>query len=143
MTVTVDLEGFAMGEGTDYHINESGIRGIFGTPGIRTNDVSKGHADGTVVGYDYYDARLITIPVTVVGSTASACIAKLETLRDEWALATDLALLTLEINLWGDTYAWEGRPRAVTEDSLDKLASGIAEVTCEFYVPDPTVVDPS
>lgn len=137
MSVVVDLEGFRMGAGTVYEVSESGIGGLLGSPSIKTSDVSRGHRDGSVAGYDYYDARLITIPVTVTGTTPQACLLATEDLFDAWAPSNTNLLLT--ITLWGYTYRMYGRPREVSEDSVKNLKAGIVEMTCMFYVPDPSL----
>lgn len=148
MSVSIDLEGFTMGDGTSYEVRPDGIQGLLGTPEVRTNDVTKGHQDGAVAGHDYYEPRLVTIPVTVLGDTsapnvAADCLRKLEELVEAWEIVDGLDSLTLRIHLWERAYVVAGRPRPVVEDNLANVASGVAEVTCEFWCPDPTVVTTS
>lgn len=143
MSVTVNLEGFLMGADTAYEVKPEGIGGLIGSASMRTNDVSRGHDDGVVAGYDYYDARLVTIPVTVLGDDAADCLDKVAALRIAWSRVDDLSLLTLVIGLWGQEYTLEGRPREVTEDSVANLKSGKVELTCEFLAPDPHILGPS
>lgn len=143
MSVVVNLEGFVMGAGTAYEVKPEGIAGIIGSPSMRTSDVDRGHDDGVVAGFDYYDARLVTIPVTVLGDDAADCLDKVAALRIAWSRVDDLSLLTLVIGLWGQEYTLEGRPREVTEDSVANLKSGKVELTCEFLAPDPHILGPS
>lgn len=148
MSVSIDLDGFEMGDGTSYQVRPDGIEGLLGSPPVRTSDVPKGHQDGSVAGFDYYDARLLTIPVTVLGdlaapNVAADCLRKLEELTEAWEIVDDLTDLQLRIELWGRSYVVAGRPRGVLEDNLANVKAGTAEVTCEFFVPDPAVVTSS
>lgn len=143
MSVVVNLEGFVMGAGTAYEVKPEGIGGILGSPSMRTNDVDRGHDDGVVAGFDYYDARLITIPLTVIGDDAADCLSKVGALRVGWSRVEGLDELTLVVSLWGEDYTFVGRPREVTEDSIANLKSGKVELTCEFLAPDPNGLGPS
>lgn len=137
MSVTVILDGFTMGSGTDYEVRAEGIQGVLGSPPVRSNDVTRGHADGSVAGYDYLDARLISIPVTVIGDTAADCRANIEALVAAWAPNDGLTTSSLTVTVWGKQYVFTVRPRGAFEDNLADLASGVALMTCEAFCPDP------
>jgi hypothetical protein len=148
VSVSVELDGFLMGDGTSYEVAAEGVAGLLGSPEVKTNDVDRGHADGAFAGLDFYGPRLITIPVSVLGdvtapSIAADCLRKLEELTEAWAIVDDLSTLTLRVELWGRSYVVEGRPRPVSEDDLSNVKSGVALVTCEFFCPSPTVVTSS
>lgn len=140
MTVAVDLDGFSMGAGTAYEVRPEGIQGVLGAPTIRTSDVARGHADGAVAGFDYYDGRLITIPVTVLGDTPADCREKIQALTAAWDIVSDLSTVQLTIHLWGEVYSFPVRPRGAHEDDLSSMASGVAFFTCEAFAPDPDPV---
>lgn len=148
MSVSIDLDGFEMGEGTSYEVKPEGIEGLLGSPTVRTTDAPRGHQDGDVAGYDHYDARLVTIPVSVMGDAnspdvAADCLRKLEELVEAWEIVDNLDLLQLRVILWGRSYVLAGRPREVQEDDRSNLKSGLVEVTCVFYAPSPQAVTTS
>lgn len=134
MTVTVDLDGFLI-DGTDYVVEAEGIEGLWGLPPVRTpGDLARGHADGTVFGYDYLEHRIITIPVVIRADTPADCITLIRALEAAWAPAEGLDDdRTLTIDAWGETSVFTGRPRGCEVVATD-LPDGAADALLIFHV---------
>lgn len=106
---TVDLEGFTVGEGTNYWL-AGPVTGL-GHPGLRTGDVPRGHQDGSVGANDYFAARIISVPVGFSATTVAATMTLADALLDAWVPSDSDLTLTVALGP-GVSFVFEGRPGA-------------------------------
>lgn len=137
---TITLDGFTIGAGTDYHVDPKGIDGL-GHPALRTGDVPRGHADGSVGANDYLVARLITVPVTILGDDPDDTWTKVQALLDAWE-PSDLDL-DLDIQITSTiALSFSGRPGAegqspVELDLADLYHGSVIRALLTFRALDP------
>jgi hypothetical protein len=130
--------------GADPYFIEGPIGGL-GVPGLRTNDVIRGHQDGSVGANDYIDVRVIDVPVVIVGDDVDDCLANIAALVTAWQpVDTDVALAVKLSDTV--TYSYTGRPGAAGQPpvdlDLDMLYKGnLARATLLFRVLDVSDLD--
>lgn len=129
--ITVTIDGWEIP-----HTVEA-VDGVLGDPELKTSDVARGHADGSVLGDTYRSARVVTIPVAIVGADPADVLALLAELESEWPTCTHDEVKTLEVDLWGVPYTLEGQTRGVTVDPSD-LESGALRCLLTFVAGDPS-----
>lgn len=130
-----------IGDGTDYAFDGS-PEGL-GNPEVRDNDVDKGHADGAITQHDFYQKRIITIPISIApapgsGDSKSTIWGRWLTLQAAWAKSfdTDLTLVHTEV---GSTTTYFGRPTAVTLDQTAwRRGMPVLRALLAFRCGDPT-----
>lgn len=130
-----------VGDGTDYAFD--GLVGGLGNPEVRDNDVDKGHGDGAITQHDFYEKRLITIPVSIAPAPGES-VTKAQiwqrwlTLKAAWLKSFDVDF-TLVHEEVGFTSTYFGRPTAVTlDDSLWRRGLPVLRVLLAFRCGDPT-----
>jgi hypothetical protein len=129
-----------VGDGTDYAFD--GLVDGLGNPEVRDNDVDKGHADGAITQHDFYQKRLIAIPVSIApapGESVSKATlwARWLTLKTAWIKSYDVDLELVHDEV-GFTTSYFGRPTAVTlDDSLWRRGMPVLRVLLAFRCGDP------
>ena len=129
-----------IGDGTDYAFDGQ-VQGL-GVPEVRNNDVDKGHGDGAITQHDFYQTRVIQIPVSIApapGESASRSTiwGRWLTLKAAWAksFAVDLELVHNEV---GFTTSYFGRPSgAALDDSAWRRGMPVLRVLLSFRCGDP------
>lgn len=122
-----------MGPTTSYIV--TGVDG-FGQGAVRVGDLARPQVSGTYYGTDTYDARSLTIDITISGQgSAAQCMANYDALMAAWQLPYGADTTTLTFQVPGrQTLAMIGRPRKVAvTDSFASLKSGFIVLTLEFY----------
>ncbi len=133
----LELRTTLMGAGTSYKIGPQGISGL-GEPNVKTSDTDLSHDDGTYLGRDYLEPRIITVDFSLVGSTAAAAGTLLVGLKAIWVKseATDLPL---HFQLPGiGKKVVTGRPRGLVEDTT-QIRFGFVRALATFFCGDPTI----
>lgn len=107
---------FVIGDATPYHWDTQGIGGL-GIPTVRDNDVVLGHADGSVGQNDFYNPRVITLPILIGdgGPDKVLSIQQYRTLETAWLKS--MYDLTLAVTEPGPDYSfYYGRPTIAQRD---------------------------
>jgi len=141
---TVELleRSIVIGDGTDYAWD--GSTSGFGTPEVRNNDVEKGHADGAVGQHDFYQVRLLTMPVSIAPATGETVTRaqlwqRWLTLKAAWAKQGDGTDITLEHTEVGFVTQYLGRPNGCVLNDIDwRAGRPLLRVLLSFRCPDPT-----
>jgi hypothetical protein len=105
-----------IGDGTVYHWDDPGIGGL-GIPEVRDNDVVLGHSDGSVGQNDFYQPRLITMPLLIGdgGPDKALSIQQYRTLETAWLKS--MFDLTLAVTEPGPDHSfYYGRPTSIRRD---------------------------
>lgn len=131
----LELRGVLMGYGTDYQIRPEGVGGLGGVP-AKVRQVDLRHADGSYAAADLLTARIITVPITILGDDAADAMDKLDDLNTAWAPGDDVVLHG-QLPGW-DHWSVTGRPRPAASD-LSQLKAGIIEALYEFHALEPTI----
>jgi hypothetical protein len=139
---TFELVGrsITIGDGTDYAFD--GTTSGLGNPEVRDNDVDKGHGDGAITQHDFYQKRVITIPISIApapGETATKATiwGRWLTLKAAWAKSFDVDLELVHDEV-GFSVSYFGRPTAVTlDDSLWRRGLPVLRVLLAFRCGDP------
>lgn len=129
-----------IGPTTNYLITE--VDG-FGVPTVRSDDLPKPEDIGAYFGRDLIGQRMITVKMTVVGTSQSNALDNLDALFSAWQLATPdgSAFMQLYYKLPGRTARFfKGRPRDVVVDWTAVQGSQIP-VTLLFATADPAAYD--
>lgn len=129
---TAELGGVILGAGTAYEFTGT-ITGL-GVPRPRAYDAPRGALAGEVAATDLGGKRIITLPVSIDGSSVADTMTKVATLNAAWSPAA--ADVNLDIRLGGVTTRFAGRPRGVDLD-LGDLKSFHAEALLTFEALDP------
>lgn len=131
----LELRGVLMGYGTDYQIGEGGIVGL-GLPAVKVRQVSLDAGDGSYAATDLLTARIISVPILVLGSDDADAMALFDALNTAWAPGDDVELHG-QLPSWGH-WSVVGRPRPVDSD-LSELPQGVIEAQYEFHALEPTI----
>lgn len=149
MTITTDFawqvgddgpDALVMGPGTPYLVTEPDG---FGIPTVRNGDLPRPSDRGAYFGRDFIGQRMVTLKVTVGGTSPTDAVAKLQALFAAWQLATPdgSAYMPLKFKLPGqDVQRFHGRPRDAVPDYTMVQGSQIP-VTLLFATADPSVLD--
>jgi len=141
-TVELIERDIMVGDGTDYAWD--GQTDGLGLPEIRNNDVEKGHADGSTGQHDFYNARVISLPVSIapaVGETVTRAQLwqRWLDLKTAWAKQGDGTDLTLEHVEVGFTTQYRGRPNGCVLNDIEwRRGMNVLHVLLSFRCPDPT-----
>lgn len=130
---TAELGGVTLGAGTAYEFTGT-ITGL-GVPRPRTFDAPRGSSPGEVAAADLGGARIITLPISIDGSSVADTMTKVGALTTAWSPKT--SDVNLDIRLGGVTTRYAGRPRGVDLD-LGDLKSFHAEALLTFEALNPT-----
>lgn len=151
----VQYNGITVGSGNPYVVEN--IDGL-GTAPLRIQDDNRGYIDGSYSGRDFYDGRVITIDILVVGDNSNSAQYYFNQLQLNWApqslgyyvdptvgVAQPNALQQLAFRLTsatGDKVIWV-RPRGITVSIDPEFTYGYIKCRAEFYAPDPRYYDSS
>lgn len=134
----VQIDAITMGPGTSYVIHS--IDG-FGLPDVRATDTPRPRDHGEFYGLDYLPGRTITLQITILGTSPSDTVAKLDALMDVWSpdtFPTDTAsFLPLRFQFPGQSpRLFRGRPRRAQADT-SRIVGNRVPVTLEYKTADP------
>lgn len=129
---------FVFGDGTPYIFNGP-ITGL-GVPDVRNNDVVLGHMDGSVGQNDFYQPRVITIPILIGdgGTDKGLSVTEFRTLETAWAKSMfDLTLAVTEPG--PDSSFYYGRPSGAQRDltMFQTDRTNLIRVLLTFRCPNP------
>jgi hypothetical protein len=130
----LELRGLLMGYGTSYQFGAAGIGGLHGTAKVR--QVSLAHDDGSYAATDLLTERIITVPITILGSSPSNTMDLFDALETAWAPGED-------VELHGQLPGWNhwkvtGRSRPAASD-WSQLRASVIEGLYEFHALDPAI----
>lgn len=131
--------GFVIGDATPYHWDTQGLGGL-GVPDVRNNDVVLGHADGSVGQNDFYQPRVIQLPIIIGdgGPDKALSIQQYRTLETAWLKS--MFDLTLSVTEPGPDHSfYYGRPTVAQRDMsmFQTDLCNIIRVLLTFRCPNP------
>lgn len=133
----VELRTTLSGAGTAFALGPEGISGL-GEPATKPQDSRLDHANGSYLGRDYYEPRVITVDYSLKTTTTTHAGALLVSLKTMWA-RSEATNLTLVLRLPGfGRVSVVGRPRGLVEDTR-LIKHGYVRALATFYCGDPTI----
>jgi hypothetical protein len=127
----VELNGLLMGATTEYQIDVAGIKGLGNAP-AKTADSQFAGRHGSSGAPDFFDVRMITIPIKVISDTPEDAWASFGALLNAWTVATDGVDVELHIQLPGFGHNFYiGRARGCDDDQ-SLLKNSIIGGLCRF-----------
>lgn len=141
MTITADWQGeigsLTFGAGTDFRWLADGFAGI-GLPEFRVSDLTRGPlVPGVSATFDTLEGRLLTFPLSVSKSTASATQQAWQTLKAAWKPSSTEQSLDLRMPGMPETVMrCYGRPRGLSGDTILNNGLQISAVA-SFLATDP------
>lgn len=134
----LQIGSLVLGPSTNYTIHK--VDG-FGLPAVRSTDVNRPRDHGDFYSLDFIGQRVVTIDLTVRGTSDANVVANLDTLMATWQPVSTDATTTdaLSIKLPGQSARQiKGRPRRAVADTSRIIGNRIP-VTLEFKAADPRV----
>lgn len=133
---STQLYGGAAGTGGLWLQYGQSIEGL-GTPETKTADVSLYGRHGSYANPDFYDPRVITIPVLSRGTPTAAMTAMGTVTKSVWAPTAADVSLAFQLPGLGKFYVM-GRPRGAKTD-LSYMNRGVVLALLRFDCLDPTI----
>lgn len=137
---TVVLNGFTMGTGTKYAIDDNGIKGL-GLPDAKTADTVFDGRDGVFAAPDFLGPRIITFGLILLGDDPDDALSLLDDLNAAWSPARDGVDIPLDITISAWAVTFNGRARGVEADTTDMKSSTFTAL-CMFFATNPNNVAP-
>ena len=150
MTAPTTYWQFAYGAtGTEYLFGAGlpvqllSIDGLEDAPPVRTQDITRGFADGMYTGRDFFQGRIITMHLQILADANGSMVTNLQAMKN--ALVPNrqgLSKLSIYLPNRSVQFMWCRVRRRSIQINPDYVY-GRAEAMVEFFCPDPRIYDPA
>ena len=138
------FNGFIMGAGTKYAVTN--VDGLTSLPPLRVQDDNRGYNDGAYSGRDFYDGRVVTLDITIVGDSTYSAQYYYNQLQQnlypqQYGTPSALGAFQFELSTSIGLKVMYGRVRNIVTALDPEFTYGYIQTAVEFYFPDPRYYD--